>query len=93
MIAKLAGGLSRNRVAREVGAAISTVVTTAKRFEEAGIAGLYDRRRFNGPRKVDAPFHHALTMVLRSTPQDFGVGPNDRSSRLERTRSATSPAH
>jgi transposase len=72
MIAKLAGGLSRNRVAREVGAAVSTVVTTAKRFEEAGITGLYDRRRFNGPRKVDAPFHHALTAVLRSTPQEFG---------------------
>lgn len=72
MIAKLAGGLSRNRVAREVGAAISTVVNTAKRFEQSGVDGLYDGRRFNGTRKIDDLFHQHLGAVLCLTPQDFG---------------------
>jgi transposase len=72
MIAKLCAGASRNRVAGEVQVAVSSVVRTARRFLRFGIDGLYDQRRFNGPRKVDPLFRVHLAIVLRGTPQDFG---------------------
>jgi transposase len=69
---KLTGGLSRNRVAREIGVAISNVVRTAQRYLRYGVDGLYDRRRFNGRRKVDEVFHQHLGAVLCATPQESG---------------------
>jgi len=70
--ARLTAGLSRNRVARQIGVAVSTVVRTAQRFARYGVDGLYDRRRSNGQRKVDDLFHQHLGAVLCGTPQDFG---------------------
>jgi hypothetical protein len=56
MIAKLGQGLSRQQVARGLPCVPSTVVKTARRFEESGEDGLLDQRVFNGVRKVDARF-------------------------------------
>lgn len=72
MIAKLSAGLSRNRVAQEIGAAVSTVIAAANRFMRQGVEGLYDQRRFNGARKVDDIFEQHLGAVLCGIPQDFG---------------------
>ena len=72
MIAKLSSGASRNRVAHEVGTAVSTVITAAQRFARHGIDGLYDQRRFNGARKVDEIFQQHVGAALCGVPQDFG---------------------
>jgi transposase len=72
MIAKLAAGLSRNRVAAEISVAVSSVVRAAQRFVRNGVDGLYDQRRYNGPTKVDPLFRMHLEIVLRRCPQDFG---------------------
>jgi len=72
MIAKLAQGLSRQQVARDLGCWPSTVVKAARRFAEAGQEGLLDQRAFNGPTKVDAPFREELKQVLHSVPTELG---------------------
>jgi transposase len=72
MIAKLSSGSSRNRVAHEVGAAVSTVIAAAARFVRHGVEGLYDQRRFNGARKVDEIFQQHVGAALCGIPQDFG---------------------
>jgi transposase len=72
MIAKLAQGLSRQQVARDLGCWPSTVVKAARRFAEAGQEGLLDQRKFNGPTKVDARFREELERVLHSVPTELG---------------------
>jgi len=72
MIAKLSSGLSRNRVAAELGTAVSSVVRTARRFLTGGVTALYDRRRHNGTRKVCSFFRAHLQIVLHGSPPDFG---------------------
>jgi transposase len=72
MIAKLATGLSRNEVARQLGTAVSTVVTTGQRYLAGGKEALFDQRRQNGAPKVDYPFRLALAALLYQSPQDFG---------------------
>ncbi len=72
MIAKLAQGLSRQQVARDLGCWPSTVVKAARRFAEAGQEGLLDQRAFNGPTKVDARFREELKLVLHSVPTELG---------------------
>ena len=72
MIAKLAQGLSRQQVARDLGCWPSTVVKAASRFARAGEEGLLDQRAFNGPTKVDARFKKELEQVLRAVPTDLG---------------------
>jgi transposase len=72
MVAKLSAGFSRNRVATDLGTAVSSVVRTARRFLDGGVAALYDRRRNNGQRKVCAFFRAHLQIVLHSSPPDFG---------------------
>lgn len=72
MIAKLGQGLSRQQVARDLACVPSTVVKAARRFAEAGEAGLLDQRIFNGVRKVDRRFTEELERVLYSVPREFG---------------------
>lgn len=72
MIAKLGTGLSRNRVATDLGVAVSTVVTAAQRFALCGIEGLYDRRSGNGTPKVDERYRSELRGVLYLRPLDLG---------------------
>jgi len=72
MIAKLAQGLSRQQVARDLGCWPSTVVKAASRFAKAGQEGLLDQRAFNGAPKVDARFREELKRVLLSVPTELG---------------------
>ena len=72
IVYKVTGGLSCNRTAHEIDVAVSTVIRTAKRYLRYGIDGLYDQRRFNGPRKVDDIFQQQLGAVLCGVPPDFG---------------------
>src|SRR5438552_7620815 len=71
MVAKLGTGLSRQRVARDLGAAVSTVAGAAHRYLQHGVDGLLDGRRFNGKVKVDDIFQQHLGAVLCGTPQDY----------------------
>lgn len=63
---------SRQRVAREIGVVVSTVVRTAHRYRAEGVAGLYDRRKHNGERKIDDKFCFMLALLLRGSPEDCG---------------------
>jgi transposase len=72
IVAKLSAGLSRNRVAADLGTAVSSVVRTAQRFLDGGEASLYDRRRHNGQRKASNLFRTHLEIVLHGSPPDFG---------------------
>jgi transposase len=72
MIAKLGQGLSRQKVARDLGCAVSTVADTARRFAVHGEDGLLDRRLDNGQPKVDERFLAELRVVLLNVPTEFG---------------------
>lgn len=71
MIAKLAQGLSRQRVARDLSCAVSTVVGAAQRYQSRGEEGLLDQRAGNGRSKVDARFLAELGQVLLKVPTEF----------------------
>jgi len=72
MVAKLGAGLSRQQIARDLGAAVSTVAGAVRRYLQFGVEGLLDGRRFNGKQKVDDIFQQHLGAVLCGTPQDYG---------------------
>jgi transposase len=71
-LAGLAAGRSSVEVATELEMARSTVVGVAARYAEHGVAGLYDRRRYNGRVKADETFARHVAEVLRRSPEDFG---------------------
>lgn len=50
----------------------STVHRTIGRFREEGPGGLVDRRKDNGPNKVDEEYLKTLVELVRGSPQDFG---------------------
>ena len=68
----LATGESSVQVARRLGCARATVVRVAQRFGREGEPGLWDHRRQNGRRRVDAATEQALGRLLVGTPQDYG---------------------
>jgi transposase len=72
MIAKLAQGLTRQRVANDLSCAPSTVVGAAQRYLFEGESGLLDQRAGNGQRKVDEDFLAELKSILLNVPTDFG---------------------
>jgi transposase len=72
IIAKLGLGKTSPEVADALDVARSTVVKTAHRFADEGVAGLYDKRRRNGRAKVEGGFRHRIAELLRRTPEDFG---------------------
>jgi len=72
MIVKLADGLSRQQVARDLGCAPATVVRTWHRYRKGGEERLLDQRAGNGPAKVDARYRAELWQVLLKVPTDFG---------------------
>jgi hypothetical protein len=72
MILKLQQGLSRQRVARDLQCAASTVVAAAKRFLELGEEGLLDQRAGNGQPNVDERFLAKLRGVLVNVPTELG---------------------
>ena len=72
IIARLGLRKTSPEVADELDVARSTVVRTAHRYAEEGIAGLYDKRRGNGKPKADEGFRHHVVGLLRRTPEDVG---------------------
>jgi transposase len=50
----------------------ATVYRVAARFRDHGELGLYDRRRDNGPAKVDRAYREVLAQTVRATPQAYG---------------------
>ena len=65
-------GRTPTRVARYLAVSRSTVYRVAKRFQEAGEAGLIDRREENGQRKVDEKYLDALYQIVSKQPTDYG---------------------
>jgi transposase len=71
IVAMLGAGRGVSEVARTLDVAIAHVSRTQSRFLLDGVEGLYDQRRHNGRRKVEAPFRDALAELLTRTPPDF----------------------
>lgn len=72
IVAELGVGHSHRKVASQLHVAPSTVSRTANRYEELGVAGLFDQRQGNGTAKTDEQFHRELHRVLRNTPDAYG---------------------
>jgi transposase len=72
IVARLGLRKTSCEVEGELGVARATVVSTAHRYAEQGIAGLYDKRRDNGNPKIDDGFRHRVVLLLRRTPEDVG---------------------
>lgn len=68
----LSEGHSVKVVEKMVGCVRSTVYTTAYRYEEAGLNGLYDGRLRGKPRKVTQEVRNALLGFLDDSPRDYG---------------------
>ena len=72
IVARLGLGRTSPEIAEELEVARSTVVRTAHRFAEEGVAGLYDKRRSNGKPKVGDAFRRRVAKLLERTPEHFG---------------------
>lgn len=72
VVLKVAGGLSCNAAARELGCAPSTAVRIVARFQAEGEAALWDRRSENGSRKVDDDVRGGVREILTGSPEDHG---------------------
>ncbi|SRR5579885_1466863 len=72
IIVNLAAGRSPQRTADVLTLHRATVYRVATRFRDRGEPGLFDRRRDNGPTKVDAYYREVLERAVRSSPQDYG---------------------
>lgn len=72
VVALLGVGKSSPKIAEVLGIATSTVVRTARRFAEEGVAALYDKRRRNGKPKADGAFRARVMELLQRTPEHFG---------------------
>jgi transposase len=72
IIINLCEGHSPSEISRMCHVSRSTVYRVARRFEQAGEAGLVDRREENGPRKLDEEYLATLYEVVESSPEDFG---------------------
>ena len=70
--ARLGPRKTSSEVTSELDVARSTVVRTAHRNAQQGLAGPYDKRRDNGNPKVDNVFRQRVVGLLRRTPEDFG---------------------
>jgi len=65
-------GRRRLMIAEGLGCSVSCVNRVVSRFEEQGVAGLYDRREDNGQVKLDEWFLADLYDVVEGSPQDHG---------------------
>jgi transposase len=72
VIINLANGRSAKQTAAAVQVSRSSVYRTARRFREAGEAGLIDRREENGERKLDEQYLQTVYEVVASSPQQYG---------------------
>jgi transposase len=65
-------GRRRGEIAEAVGCSVSWVNRIVSRFDQCGIAGLFDRREDNGQEKLDEHFLSVLYDVVDGSPQDYG---------------------
>ena len=72
IVARLGPRKTSCEVESELGVARATVVRTAHRYAEQGVAGPYDKRSDNGNPKVDDDFRQRVVGLLRRTPEDVG---------------------
>jgi transposase len=72
VIINLANGRSPMQTAAAVQVCRSSVYRIARRFREAGEAGLIDRREENGERKLDEQYLQTLYEVVASSPEQYG---------------------
>jgi transposase len=72
VVINLANGRSAEQTAAAVQVARSSVYRIARRFREAGEAGLVDRREENGQRKLDEQYLQTLYEVVASSPEQYG---------------------
>src|SRR4051812_16722442 len=72
VIVNLANGRSAGHTAQAVQVSRSSVFRIARRFREAGEAGLIDRREENGARKLDEQYLQMLYEVVASSPEQYG---------------------
>src|SRR5262249_37329549 len=72
IIINLAVGRSPQRTADVLALHRATVYRVATRFRDQGEPGLFDRRRDNGPTKVDGLYQEVLDRAVRPSPQAYG---------------------
>lgn len=72
IIAELGAGKSHRQVAGLLHVAPSTVSRTSDKYEEFGVAGLFDQRKANGFTKADDRFLDELRLVLEKPPDAYG---------------------
>lgn len=72
VVINLANDRSAEQTAAAVQVARSTVYRIARRFREAGEAGLIDRREENGERRLDEQYLQTLYDVVASSPEQYG---------------------
>ena len=72
IVLSCAEGTSPTEVARQLKVSRSTVYRVAERYNLRGEAGLADRRKGNGERKIDEGFLSTLSELVGSSPRQFG---------------------
>ena len=78
----LCSGLSCPEVAKLLGHGVRTVHYWARRFEEAGFAGLEDTLRPGRPSIIDENIRQKIDIDLRNFPRDLGYSQNLWDSKL-----------
>jgi len=72
----IAQGMSALEVAKLLGDAPRTVQYWVRRFEEKGLAGLWERERSGRPRRLSSQQLQAVEAALRRQPVEFGLRGN-----------------
>jgi len=72
----IAQGMSGQQVAQLLGDAPRTVQYWARRFEQKGLAGLWDAERPGRPRRLNARQLQAVEAALRQSPLEQGLNTN-----------------
>jgi transposase len=72
IVLNLAGQRTPEQIASILHVHRATIYRVAARFRQQGELGLFDRRRYNGPTKIDRAYREALERAVRSSPQAYG---------------------
>ena len=72
----IAQGMSALQVAQLLGDAPRTVQYWVRRFEQKGLAGLWEAERPGRPRRLNAPQLRAVETALRQPPTELGMHTN-----------------
>ena len=69
----VAQGMSGPEVARRLDEPVRTVQSWVRRFLDEGLPGLREAERSGRPRRLSEEHYEELEVVLRRTPEDFGL--------------------